>query len=124
VIAPVSADAEGTTFNINADEAAVATAAALAAEKLIFLTDVPGILRDAGDPESLLSELGADEARRLIEEGVISGGMIPKTEAALRALAGGAGTVHIIDGTLPHAILLEVFTEEGIGTKITKEPTP
>ncbi len=121
VIAPVSAGAEGTTYNINADEAAVEIAAALGAEKLIFLTDVAGILKDPSDAESLIAEMDMQRVRTALEDGTISGGMIPKTEAALSALERGAGTVHIIDGTIHHALLLEIFTEKGIGTLITKE---
>lgn len=115
VIAPVGVGAGGETYNINADLVAGEVAAALGAEKLIHLTDVPGILDREG---RLVSTLSGKEAERLMGEGVIAGGMLPKIESALRALAGGTAKAHIIDGRLPHAILLELFTREGIGTEI------
>jgi acetylglutamate kinase len=106
----------GETYNINADLVAGDLAAALQAEKLIHLTDVQGIL---DENKRLVSTLTRTEAARLIKANVIDGGMLPKVESALRALQGGAIKAHIIDGRLPHAILLEVFTREGIGTEIT-----
>jgi acetylglutamate kinase len=115
VIAPTGVGSDGETYNINADLVAGDIAAALAAEKLIHLTDVPGI---TGDNGQLVSTLTQREAERLIKAGVIEGGMLPKVESALRALAGGAQKAHIIDGRVPHAILLEVLTKEGIGTEI------
>ena len=115
VIAPVGVGAGGETYNINADLVAGDVAAALGAEKLIHLTDVQGIL---GDDGRLLSTLSRKEAERLMEETVIDGGMLPKVESAVRALRGGTAKAHIIDGRLPHAILLELFTHEGIGTEI------
>jgi acetylglutamate kinase len=115
VIAPVGVGPRGETYNINADLVAGEVAAALGAEKLIHLTDVQGIL---GRDGRLLSTLPGKEAERLMVEGVIEGGMLPKVESALRALAAGIGKAHIIDGRLPHAILLELFTREGIGTEI------
>ena len=115
VIAPVGVGTEGETYNINADLVAGDVAAALVAEKLIHLTDVPGI---AGEDGRLVSTLTKREAERLIKGGVIEGGMLPKIESALRALAGGAQKAHIIDGRVAHAILLEVLTREGIGTEI------
>jgi acetylglutamate kinase len=115
VIAPVGVGSEGETYNINADLVAGDVAAALVAEKLIHLTDVPGI---AGEDGRLVSTLTKREAERLIKGGVIEGGMLPKIESALRALAGGAQKAHIIDGRVAHAILLEVLTREGIGTEI------
>ncbi len=115
VIAPVGVGSGGETYNINADLVAGDVAAALAAEKLIHLTDVAGI---TGDDGQLISTLTQREAERLIKGGVIDGGMLPKVESALRALAGGAQKAHIIDGRVPHAILLEVLTKEGIGTEI------
>ena len=115
VIAPVGVGAGGETYNINADLVAGDVAAALGAEKLIHLTDVQGIL---GDDGRLLSTLSRKEAERLMEEAVIDGGMLPKVESAVRALRGGTAKAHIIDGRLPHAILLELFTHEGIGTEI------
>jgi acetylglutamate kinase len=116
VIAPIGVGSGGETYNINADLVAGEVAAALAAEKLIHLTDVPGI---AGDGGRLISTLTQHAAERLIKAGVIDGGMLPKVESSLRALAGGAQKAHIIDGRVPHAILLEVLTTEGIGTEIT-----
>jgi len=115
VIAPVGVGAEGETYNINADLVAGDVAAALFAEKLIHLTDVTGI---NGEDGRLVSTLTKREAERLIKAGVIDGGMLPKVESALRALEGGAAKSHIIDGRIPHAVLLEVFTHEGIGTEI------
>ena len=115
VIAPVGVGSEGETYNINADLVAGEVAAALGAEKLIHLTDVQGILDSAG---KLVSTLSRKEAERLVTAGVIDGGMLPKVESALRALEGGTAKVHIIDGRVPHAILLELFTREGVGTEI------
>lgn len=115
VIAPVGVGAGGETYNINADLVAGEVAAALGAEKLIHLTDVPGI-RDASG--RLISTLARKDAVGLVEAGVIEGGMLPKVESALRALEGGTAKAHIIDGRVPHAILLELFTREGIGTEI------
>ncbi len=115
VIAPVGVGARGETYNINADLVAGEVAAALGAEKLIHLTDVPGIQDAAG---RLVSTLSRKEAERLMQEGVIEGGMLPKVESSLRALAGGTAKAHIIDGRVAHAILLELFTREGIGTEI------
>ena len=116
VIAPVGVGAAGETFNINADLVAGDVAAALSAEKLIHLTDVQGIEDEDG---KLVSTLTKRDAERLMKAGIIDGGMLPKVESALRALAGGAQKAHIIDGRVPHAILLEVLTKEGIGTEIT-----
>ena len=116
VIAPVGVGVGGETYNINADLVAGDIAAALGAEKLIHLTDVQGIL---GEDKRLISTLTRRDAERLIKANVIDGGMLPKVESALRALEGGAAKAHIIDGRVPHAILLEVFTNEGIGTEIT-----
>ena len=115
VIAPVGVGADGETYNINADLVAGDVAAALSAEKLIHLTDVTGI---NGEDGRLVSTLTKREAERLIKAGVIEGGMLPKVESSLRALTGGAQKAHIIDGRVPHAILLEVLTKEGIGTEI------
>jgi len=115
VIAPVGVGAGGETYNINADLVAGEIAAALEAEKLIYLTDVQGI---KGKKGKFLSTLSKKEAERLIAEEIIDGGMLPKVESALKALQGGTGKVHIIDGRIAHAILLELFTKEGIGTEI------
>jgi acetylglutamate kinase len=115
VIAPVGVGKGGETYNINADLVAGEIAAALGAEKLIHLTDVQGIVDGA---RQLVSTLGRKEAERLVQTGVIDGGMLPKVESSLRALEGGTAKAHIIDGRVPHAILLELFTREGIGTEI------
>jgi len=115
VIAPIGVGLDGETYNINADLVAGDVAAALGAEKLIHLTDVQGIL---GDDGRLLSTLGRKEAERLMDDKVIDGGMLPKVESSVRALRGGTAKAHIIDGRVPHAILLELFTREGIGTEI------
>ena len=116
VIAPTGVDEEGITYNINADLAAGEIASALAAEKLIVLTDIDGILDREG---RLHSSLGRDEVEKLIEEQVISTGMVPKVKACLRALEGGVLKTHIINGTISHALLLELLTAEGVGTEIT-----
>ncbi len=118
VIAPIGLGADGHTYNINADTAAGAIASALHARKLVLLTDVPGVLDAEGQ---LISELSAADARALIADGTVKGGMIPKLETALAALFGGVGAVHILDGRLPHVLLLETFTEAGIGTKVTPD---
>jgi len=118
VIAPLGLGADGKTYNVNADEAAGAIAAALKAEKLVFLTDVPGICKKKDDPKTLLSSVKAKDVAKLIKSGVISGGMIPKVEACLHAVKSGVHKTHIIDGTLPHALLLEIFTPQGVGTEI------
>jgi len=115
VIAPVGVGSGGETYNINADLVAGEIAAALGAEKLIHLTDVQGIL---DVDRRLVSTLTRKDAERLVNEGVIEGGMLPKVESSLRALEGGTAKAHIIDGRRPHAILLELFTREGIGTEI------
>lgn len=115
VIAPVGVGASGETYNINADLVAGEVAAALRAEKLIHLTDVEGIVGEGG---RLISTLSQKEARRLMEAGVIEGGMLPKVASSLTALAGGTAKAHIIDGRVSHALLLEIFTKEGIGTEI------
>lgn len=107
-------------YNINSDHAAAMIAAKLGAEKLILLTDVPGILRDFGDLASLITELKLDEIDALKQEGIIKGGMIPKVDCCAEALKGGVNRAHIIDGRVPHSILLEVFSDEGIGTMIDK----
>jgi acetylglutamate kinase len=119
VIASIGIGDDGASLNLNADHAAGAVAAAVGASKLILLTDVPGVMRGEGAGATLLSLLTADEARRLIADGTISRGMIPKVEAALHALERGVPSAHIIGTEAPHALLLELFTEEGIGTMIT-----
>jgi acetylglutamate kinase len=116
VIASVGADREGNSYNINADEAAGAVARALGAYKIMFLTDVPGWLRDPGDPSSVISEIDADEVQA--ELPYVTGGMRPKLAACLDAINGGVSYAHIVDGRVPHSLLLELFTDAGQGTKI------
>jgi acetylglutamate kinase len=118
VVSSVAADDEGQAYNINADTVAGEIAAALGAEKLILLTDTPGILKDPKDPSTLLTILDIQEARRLIAEGIVGGGMIPKVNCCVRSLAQGVRAAHILDGRVAHALLLEIFTDEGIGSKI------
>ena len=118
VVSPVAQGTDGHTLNVNADEAAAAIAGALRAAKLIFLSDVPGIMRNREDPESLIPTVRADQVDTLIRQKVIEGGMIPKLEGAVAALRQGVGKTHMIDGRLPHALLLEIFTNEGVGTEI------
>ena len=120
VISPVGIAKDGTSLNLNADTAAGEVASAVGAEKLIILTDVPGVLRDPDDPSSLIEKIKVDEIPGLIEEGVISGGMIPKIETCVDAIENGVKSCHIIDGRKKHSLLLEVFTTEGIGTMIYK----
>ena len=118
VISPLGRDASGNAFNINADIAAGAVAAALGAAKMIYLSDVPGIMRDPKVPDSLISTLTTADIRTLIEEGIIADGMIPKVESAMSAVAAGVQKVHFIDGRIQHSLLLEVFTNAGVGTEI------
>jgi acetylglutamate kinase len=118
VISSVAADETGQSYNINADTVAGELAASLGAEKLILLTDTPGLMRDFKDPESLIHRLDIRQARDLIDTGVVSGGMIPKLNCCIRSLAQGVKAAHIIDGRLPHALLLETFTDAGIGTML------
>ena len=121
VISPVGVDMFSQTYNINADYAASAIAGALSAQKLVFLTDVEGILRDKDDPSTIIRRMSAEEARTLIADGTIKGGMIPKVECCLDALDKGVRSVHVLDGRLPHSMLLEIFTAEGIGTMMLPE---
>jgi acetylglutamate kinase len=118
VIAPLGVDKQGNTYNVNADEAAGAIAAALKAEKLVFLTDVPGLCMKKEDPSTLMHSLKAKDIPKWVKKGVIAGGMIPKTDACLTAVKAGVKKTHIIDGRVPHALLLEIFTSQGIGTEI------
>src|SRR5919112_2068264 len=116
VVASVGADREGNSYNVNADEAAAAVARALRAYKVMFLTDVPGWLRDPGDPESVISEADADEVSEALPG--VAGGMRPKLQACLDAIHGGVTYAHIVDGRVPHSMLMELFTNAGMGTKI------
>ncbi len=116
VVASVGSDRDGLSYNINADEAAGAVARALRAYKVMFLTDVPGWLRDPSDPASVISEAGADEVEAALAS--VAGGMRPKLQACLEAIHGGVSHAHIVDGRTPHSLLLELFTDAGIGTKV------
>jgi len=120
VITPLGRGADGHLYNINADDAATAIACALNARKLVFLTDVPGLLRDVEDKSSLISSLHLTEVDELIERGVISGGMLPKIRGMIGAVQSGIKKVHIIDASMAHSLLLELFTSEGVGTEITE----
>ena len=118
VIPSVAMDANGQKYNVNADTAAAAVAKILDAEKLIFLSDVPGIYLDRTKPETLVSHLTAQRCRELIADGTIDSGMVPKVDGALEALKAGVHKVHIVDGRMPHAMLLEIYSDKGIGTEI------
>jgi acetylglutamate kinase len=119
VVAPIGTDKNGITYNINADTAAGEIAAAMKAEKLIFLTDIDGIRREPDNPDSLISSISAGEVRDLMKKGIISGGMIPKVNGCIKAIEKGVNRTHILNGTIPHPILLEIFTDVGIGTMVT-----
>ncbi len=118
VISSVASDETGQAFNINADTVAGEIAAAMGAEKLLLLTDIAGILRDYHNPDSLIHSLTLAQARELINQGIVTGGMIPKVQCCVRSLAQGVRAAHILDGRVPHSILLEIFTDAGIGTMI------
>jgi acetylglutamate kinase len=120
VVASVGADGQGRSYNVNADEAAGAVAAALGAYKVIFLTDVEGWLAEQADPASLVSETNVAEIRRVIEAEEVTGGMLPKLAACADAVESGVGSAHIVDGREPHSLLLELFTDAGIGTKVVR----
>lgn len=121
VITPLAVDFFGQPYNINADTAACEIAKALKAEKLVFLSDVPGVLRDPADESSLISQIHISDVPRLIEEKVLSGGMLPKIKSSVEALEAGTSKVHMIDGRILHSLLLEIFTEKGVGTAILKD---
>ena len=121
IVFPVGMDEKHNTYNVNADEAAGAIAMALKAEKLAFLSDVEGVRMDPDDPESVIAELYTSETRNLIRDGVITGGMIPKINNCVEAIRNGVNRVHILDGRIPHCLLLEIFTDKGCGTAIVKE---
>lgn len=118
VVSTVGCDREGNVYNINADTAASYIAGAMHAERLITMTDIPGILRDVNDPDSIIKRVNTEEARQLFSEGVISGGMIPKVECCIEAIEKGVRRVTILDGRVPHAVLLELLTNEGAGTMV------
>ena len=124
VVSTIGSDVAGQTYNINADAVAGALAEALSAQKLIFLTDVPGLLADLDDTGSLIQRLTVDESEQLIADGTIAGGMIPKIQGCTRAVSNGVEQVHLIDGRVPHALLLELFTDAGVGTMLTRDPVP
>ena len=121
VISTVATDRHGNVYNINGDTAAAYIAGALGAERLLMMTDIAGILRDKDDPSSLIPEISVSEAKKLYENGVISGGMIPKVDCCIKALEEGVENVTILDGRIPHSILMELLTDEGAGTMVTKD---
>ena len=119
IVSTVGADSSGQPYNVNADDAARAIAVAMAAEKIVYLTGAPGLLEDPTDPDSLVHRLSAAEARRRIADTSVTGGMIPKLAACAEAVEGGVGSAHMIDGRAEHAILIELFTDAGVGTMVT-----
>ena len=121
VVPPIGQDGTGQLYNVNADTAAAAVAGGIKAEKIVFLSNVHGIMSDPADANSLLSTVGESDVETMIAHGVITGGMLPKVAACIRALDAGVGKAHIIDGRLPHSLLLEIFTDKGIGTQIVKD---
>ncbi len=121
IVAPVGLDDDFQTYNINADDAACAIARAVGADKLVFLTDIEGLYRDINDKSTFISRLSATEARELIESGIIGGGMLPKLGNCIAAIEDGVNRVHILDGRIPHSLLLEIFTNKGIGTAIVAD---
>ena len=121
IVFPVGYDENFATYNINADDAACAIAEAVHAEKLAFLSDIEGVYKDQNDPSTLISELHVHEAEALISEGYVGGGMIPKLQNCIDAIENGVNRVHILDGRIPHSLLLEIFTNKGIGTAILRE---
>jgi acetylglutamate kinase len=121
VVSTIGSDETGQPYNINADEAARAIAVAMGAEKIVYLTSAPGLLEDVNDESSLVQRLSSDELRERIDHESVSAGMIPKLRACADAVDGGVGSAHIIDGRVPHAILIELLTDAGIGTMITRE---
>ncbi|MEN8233429.1 MAG: acetylglutamate kinase [Actinomycetota bacterium] len=124
VIAPLARGVDGHVYNVNADTAAGVLAASIGAKKLVFLTDVEGLYRIFGKEDSLISRSTEDGIKELLDSGTVSAGMLPKLTATVRAIDDGVERVHILDGRIQHAVLLEVFTPEGIGTMVTKEPVP
>ena len=116
IVAPLGMDDDFNTYNINADEAASAIARAVCADKLVYLTDITGVLRNLDEPDSLISRINIADANKLVEEGIVGGGMLPKLANCTDAVRGGVHRVHILDGRIPHCLLLEIFTDEGIGT--------
>ena len=121
IIAPIGLDDDFNTYNINADDAACAIAKAINAEKLAFLTDIEGVYKDPKDSSTLISELNVSEGKKLMEDGFIGGGMLPKLHNCIDAIENGVSRVHILDGRIPHCLLLEIFTNKGIGTAIKND---
>jgi acetylglutamate kinase len=121
VVTPLGSDAEGQTYNVNADTAAAAMAKAMRVRKLAFISDVPGLLRNVEDPKSLVATLRIGEVARLKKDGVAGGGMLPKLDSCVEAIRAGVGKVHLIDGRMPHSLLLEIFTKQGVGTEIVAD---
>jgi acetylglutamate kinase len=122
-VSTIGADSAGQAYNINADTVAGAIAEALGAEKVVYLTDVEGLLENVDDPGSLISHIDAKALQEMVDEGVLTGGMIPKIAACIHAVENGVHSAHILDGRIPHVLLLEVFTDSGIGTMITSGGT-
>ena len=121
VVSTVASDRQGNVYNINGDTAAAYIAGALEAERLIMMTDIAGVLRDKDDPSTLIPHITVEEAKKLYDEGVISGGMIPKVDCCIEAIGHGVNNVVIMDGRIPHSILMELLTDEGAGTMVTKD---
>jgi acetylglutamate kinase len=124
VVSTIGADASGQAYNINADAVAGALAEALHAEKVVYLTDVEGLLADLDDPASLVSRIDAGQLQSMIDDGTLTGGMLPKIAACIQAVTSGVGSAHLLDGRLPHVVLLELFSDAGVGTMITAEGAP
>jgi acetylglutamate kinase len=124
VVSTIGADVAGQAYNINADTVAGALAAAVGAEKVVYLTDIEGLRADVDDPGTLIRRVTSGELQGLLDDGTLTGGMIPKVAACVHAAEHGVGSAHMIDGRVPHVLLLEIFTDEGIGTMVTKEPRP
>jgi len=118
VVTPLGSDDSGQIYNLNADTAAAALATALRVRKLAFISDVPGLMKDINDPASLIGTLRIGEVARLKTDGVVGGGMLPKLDSCVEAIRAGVGKVHLIDGRMPHSLLLEIFTKQGVGTEI------
>ncbi len=121
VVSTVASDRQGNVYNINGDTAAAYIAGALEAERLIMMTDIAGILRDKDDPTTLIPRVTVEEAKKLYDEGIVSGGMIPKVDCCIEAIGHGVSNVVIMDGRIPHSILMELLTDEGAGTMVTKD---
>ena len=121
VISSIGADGAGQAYNINADTVAAAVAGALGAEKVIYLTDVPGLMTDVDDPASLVAGISTSDLEAMLVDGTVSGGMIPKVRACIDAVRAGAQSAHMLDGRIEHVLLLELFTDSGIGTMVTEE---